>query len=59
MATTPKGDDSALRRAVVTNMARRIVQQRTGAGTKTRSVPLRPRKRLTATPMPLRQGARA
>lgn len=55
MATTPKGDDMALRRAVITGLARRIVQQRTGAGTNTRPVPLRPRRRrLTATPVPLR-----
>jgi hypothetical protein len=59
MATTPRGDDAALRREVVTGLARRIVAQRTGAGTNTRPVPLRPRKRLTATPMPLPQGARS
>ena len=57
MATTRKGDDADLRRSIVTGLARRIVQQRAGAGTNARPAPLRPIKRLTATPMPLRQGA--
>jgi len=56
MATTPQVDDRTLRRAVVRNLARRIAQQRTGAGT---NVPITPRtpRRLVARPVPLRQGA--
>jgi len=55
MATSPQGDDQTLRRAVVRNLARRIAQQRQGAGT---NMPLTPRtpRRLAARPMPLRQG---
>ena len=57
MATTPRGDDMATRRAVIAGLARRIAAQRTGAGINSRPVPLRPTRRLTATPMPTRQGA--
>jgi hypothetical protein len=52
VATTPRGDDPDLRRSIALGLARRILQQRTGAGTKARPVPLRRTKRLTATPTP-------
>lgn len=55
MATTPRGDSEAVRRMVVRNLARRIVQQRTGAGTEVPAVTKSPR-RMTARPVPLRQG---
>ena len=55
MATSPQGDDQMVRRAVVRNLARRIAQQRMGAGTNMPVTPPSPR-RLRARPVPLRQG---
>ena len=57
MATTPRGDNTALRAAVVMDMARRVAHTRTQR-VKTMSktgVPPTPRQ-LTVRPMPLRQG---
>jgi hypothetical protein len=46
-----------LRRAVLSGLARRIIEQRARAGTKARPAPLRPRQSVTATPTPRQQGA--
>ena len=57
MATTPRGDNTALRAAVVQDMARRVAQtrmQRAKTAGKT-GVPPTPRQ-LRVRPMPLFQG---
>jgi hypothetical protein len=49
MATTPRGDDQMLRRAVIVDLARRIAEQRAGAGNpNARPAPLRRKPSLTA-----------
>lgn len=50
MATTPRGDDMGLRRAVLTNLARGVAQQRVGRNA--RPAPLRYKRNATATPTP-------